>query len=134
VSSPAVAPPGSTIQVMMIGTWRRDPTGKATTMEANSLFDHEASRRAQAQEIADEWLNNPTSNRMNYYVFCERSLPPFEVQWQGSGKGRCKFGVTFNLRDERAAAEQWIITALLAGYTVFRSSTRTGGGSGSGLR
>jgi hypothetical protein len=68
------------------------------------------------------------------YVFCEQAPPPFPVQWQGSGKGRCKFGVTFNLRDERAAAEEWIVTALLAGFTVFRSSCRTGGATGTGLR
>jgi hypothetical protein len=102
-------------------------------MTASSFSDHEASRRAQAQEIATEWLNNPMCKRMNYFVFDE-TPPPFEVHWQGRGKGTGKFGVTFNMRDERAAASEWIITALLNGYTVFRSSSRTGGATGSGLR
>jgi hypothetical protein len=119
---------------MMIGSWRRDQTGKATTMEANSLFSREASRQEQAQQIATEWLNNPTCKRMNYFVFSEEATPPLPVHWQGSGKGKHKFGVTFNLRDERAAAEEWIINALLAGFTVFRSSSRTGGATGTVLR
>ena len=62
MSSPEVGAPGLDEHDDDGSSVGAGPSGKkGTAMTANSLFGREASRREQAQQIADEWLNNPMS-------------------------------------------------------------------------
>ena len=75
-----------------------------------------------AAEIAAGFLADAWRRRMNYFVMSARGRepPPFPTTWQRKNL----FGVNFDVKTERAEAEAWITTALIAGFIVFHSSTR----------
>ena len=66
--------------------------------------------------------------RVHYSVVTDdRSKPPpFPTAWREKNM----FGTAFDLRDQQAAAEEWVATALLAGFTVFHSSRKGGTATG----
>ena len=81
-----------------------------------------------AKQIARKMVTDAWAKRMNYCVISKgrREPPPFPTQWRDKNT----FGVKFDVKVDRAAAEAWIVTALLDGYTVFHSSRRRGGFGG----
>ena len=84
-----------------------------------------------ARQIAQEMIAAAETSRMDYFVLSDhgREPPPFVTQWQHKNR----FGVTFNLKKERPKAEDWIATALIAGFTVGHSTRRCGWATGRGL-
>jgi hypothetical protein len=81
-------------------------------------------RFQRAQQIARQMIDEGWRETMSYSVLTDGREPPFTVHWQD----RNAFGVKFNVKQQRAEAEDWIITALLAGFTVFHS--QNGGARG----
>jgi len=82
--------------------------------------------------VAREMVEDDTwRTRVHYSVMTEdRSKPPpFPTEWRSKNM----FGAAFNLKERRAAAEEWVATALLAGFVVFHSSRKGGSATGRGL-
>jgi hypothetical protein len=93
--------------------------------------EHDPGMRARvAERIAWRLIENTnTYRRRNFFVIDGRKPVPFSTQWRRKNKS----GVTFK-PEEVVEAQAWVLQALLAGFTVFYSSTKGTWGSGRALK
>jgi hypothetical protein len=86
-------------------------------------------RELTAGRIAYRVVENTNAyRRRHFFVIDHRKPVPFPTQWRHKNTS----GVTFK-RDEITEAEAWVKQALLAGFTVFYSSTKGTWGAGRSL-
>jgi hypothetical protein len=104
----------------------REDRERMTTLAAG----HNTEMRALVVErIAWRIVENTNGyRRRNFFVIDDRKPVPFATHWRRKNKS----GVTFK-HDEAVEARAWVTQALLAGFTVFYSSTKGTWGAGRGL-
>jgi hypothetical protein len=95
----------------------------AVVMRDPELRELAAGRIAYRLVESTNWCRN-----RHFSVIDERKPVPFPTHWRYKNTS----GVSFK-RDEVAAAEAWVRTALLAGFVVFHLDTKRGAGGGRGL-
>lgn len=99
-------------------------------MTALAVAHNEELRRLVAERIAFRLVENTNAYRMRHFLVIDDRRPvPFPTHWRHKNTS----GVTFK-RNEGAAAQAWVVRALLAGFTVFYRPTKRSGGFGRGLK
>jgi hypothetical protein len=106
--------------------WRLDREDERRMTELgfrHGLRDQIAERiAARLVEYSDVCRNR------HFSIIDNRGSPPFQTHW----RFRNSSGTSFKRR-ERAEALDWVMTALLAGFTVFHQERKRGQGSGRAL-